>query len=148
MDSKFRLEAKYIAPDNETKMKIYATEGKNGINLGVTHKTPNSGERAVTGLQRTVPIEGRERKIAEEEAKEIFESYCKQAEEEGWRLRAQRNGIAGRRSKFETMPVAPGFKRAEAAEHASLEEAAPAVESEGEESTPTDIRSGRNRVRK
>lgn len=93
--AKFKMESKFIAPDGKSHFKLYANEGKNGFNLGATLKEP--GQKAKTGMPKTVDTE--------EEAKKILEERVQDALANGYKLRATTGtGQVGRRSSFDRLP--------------------------------------------
>ena len=100
-DTKFKLESKFIAPDGKTHLKLYAAEGKNGINLGATLKV--SGGKAQTGMQTTV--KGATDAESESLARAEFDKRVADALANGFALRSTTgSGQIGRRSQFSTLP--------------------------------------------
>jgi hypothetical protein len=97
MATKFSLESKFVAAGS--KLKVYAHEGKQGVNLGVTIKNP--GMKAATGCQSTFAMEDVEK------AKARFEELVRDAQSLGWTPRSSTNGVATRRASFSEVPPAP-----------------------------------------
>jgi hypothetical protein len=95
MATKFSLESKFIAAGS--KMKVYAHEGKNGVNVGVTIKS--AGMRASTGCQACFDTA--------EAATARFDELVANAVSLGWAPRASTAGIATRRAAFTEIPPAP-----------------------------------------
>src|SRR5262245_61513694 len=100
MPGKFTREAKFWGFDGVTKVRLYANQGKNGINLGTTIKLPN--ERATTGMQLTVDTE--------DQANAEFEKRIADAIAKGYTPRGNGTGMIGRRSRFSALPTEPEWK--------------------------------------
>ncbi len=97
MATKYSLEAKFVA--NGSKLKVYAHEGKRGINIGVTIKNP--GMRAVTGCPACVQDQ--------DVAAARFYELVNDAISLGWTPKSTTSGVATRRTSFSLVPAAPGF---------------------------------------
>jgi hypothetical protein len=98
---KFMLERKFYAPDGVSLVRLYAAEGKNGINLGATIRKP--GVKAQTGMQTTVATEA--------EATKLFDERVADALARGYKPRGSGTGLIGRRSTFSELPTEPSFMK-------------------------------------
>lgn len=119
--AKFSREHKMISADGNTKLRVYAKEGKRGINVGVTIKDP--GVKARTGCQDTFENA--------DAALNRFNALVKQGEDLGWMPRGESPAANGRRSAFSQIPASPGSEQAQAT---ASEEVEGTIEVEGPES--------------
>jgi hypothetical protein len=93
-DKKFVLESKFVSADGG-KLKVYAREGKSGINIGVSHKAADA-PRAFVGLQEVLETK--------EAAETRFNERVAEAKAAGWTLKVA--STATRMNAFSEMPKA------------------------------------------